>query len=123
MPDTNQTVALSASEALALPFLQTAVNIDSARQNLHDTQGLIAVLVDNAMLWTQTKTQFSQNAHALSPDYLKFLQDMSEFMVRSTLLMSKQADPDFLEKLVRINLNMCEQLLAAATEGETAGSA
>ena len=121
MMDTSPKLTLS--EELAFPFLQTAVDIDKAGENLDDRHALIAALANNAMLWTHLKTQFSRDTEGFSTDYIKYLGEMSQFMIKSTFVAAREADRTFLDKLVQINLNMCEQLLSLTANSETAGTA
>lgn len=113
---------LSPREELAFPFLQTAIQLDRASQSDDSRADLIAVLANNAMLWTHLKTQFSQNGDGLGADYVKYLSDVAQFMIRSTFIMARETDHAFLEKVIQINLNMCEQLLSL-TATEAAGHA
>ena len=114
---------LSLSEELAFPFLQTALEIDKAGENPDDRHGLIAVMANNAMLWTHLKTQFSRSSEGISGDYIKYLAEMSQFMIKSTFVAAREADRTFLDKVIQINLNMCEQLLTLSADSETAGTA
>lgn len=123
MTITHDEPRLTLNEELALPFLQTAVEIDQARQNPADHQGLIAVLANNAMLWSHLRSQFSRNDEGLSAEAISFLGDMTRFMIKSTILLSREADQSYLDKLVQINLHMCEQLLSLTATHDTVGTA
>ena len=123
MTMTSEESRLSFNEELAFPFLQTAIQMDQARQDPNNHAGLVSVLANNAMLWTHLKSQCANNIGMANAEALKFLGDMTNLMIKSTILLSREADEAYLDKLVQINLNMCEQLLTLAAQGETVGNA
>lgn len=123
MTMTSEDSQLSFNEELAFPFLHSAIQMDQARQDPHNHAGLVSVLANNAMLWTHLKSQCANNLGMANAEALKFLGDMTNLMIKSTILLSREADEAYLDKLVQINLNMCEQLLTLAAQGETAGHA
>ncbi len=116
-------VDLSPHQELAFPFLQTAVRIDQARQNPDDREALMAVLEGNALLWTHIKNSFSQNFDEIPQEYHEFLMRMSDFMMKSAIVLNRSLDLDLMDKLVALNLNMCEQILTSPPSNGSAGSA
>ena len=114
---------LSFNEELDFPFLQTAIQMDQARQDPSNHAALVSVLADNAMLWTHLKSQCANTIGMANAEALKFLGDMTNLMIKSTILLAREADQAYLDKLVQINLNMCEQLLTLAAQSDTAGTA
>ncbi len=121
LPLTN--VDLSPHQELAFPFLQTAVRIDQARQNPDDREALMAVLESNALLWTHIKNSFSQNFDEIPQEYHEFLMRMSDFMMKSAVVLNRSLDLDLMDKLVALNLNMCEQILSSPPNNGAAGTA
>ncbi|MCB9948849.1 MAG: hypothetical protein H6842_13680 [Rhodospirillaceae bacterium] len=113
-------VDLSPHQELAFPFLQSAVQIDQARQNPDDRDALMAVLENNALLWTHIKTYFSGHFDEIPSEYREFLVRMSDFMMRSAIVLNRSMDLDLMDKLVALNLNMCEQILSAQKNGTAA---
>ena len=110
-------VDLSPHQELAFPFLQTAVRIDQARQNPDDRDALMAVLESNALLWTHIKNYFAQNFNEIPHEYHDFLVRMSDFMMKSAIVLNRSMDLDLMDKLVSLNLNMCEQILSNPSNG------
>ena len=110
-------VDLSPHQELAFPFLQAAVRIDHARQHPNDRDALMAVLEGNALLWTHIKNYFSQNFDEIPDEYHDFLIRMSDFMMKSAIVLNRSMDLDLMDKLVALNLNMCEQILTSPPNG------
>ncbi len=107
--------SLSPQEQVAFPFLEAAVRIDTAKQNLSDKDLLIQVLDDNVALWLYFKNLLLGTDQEIAEETKNFLIQASEFMVKSAQLLQREVDEDLISRLVTINLNMSELLLQAPT--------
>ena len=107
--------SLSPQEQVAFPFLEAAVRIDTAKQNLSDKDLLVQVLDDNVALWLYFKNLLLGTEQEIAEETKNFLIQASEFMVKSAQLLQREVDEDLISRLVTINLNMSELLLQAPT--------
>ncbi len=107
--------SLSPQEQVAFPFLEAAVRIDSAKQNLDDKDLLLRVLDDNVALWLYFKNLLTNTEEEIAPETKAFLIQASEFMVRAAQLLQRETDEELISRLVAINLNMSELLLQSPT--------
>ncbi len=104
---------LSPQEQVAFPFLEAAVRIDSAKQNLDDRELLARVLDDNVALWLYFKNLLLSAEEDIAAETKTFLVQASEFMVKAAQLLQHETDEELISRLVTINLNMSELLLQA----------
>jgi len=109
---------LSPQEQVAFPFLEAAVRIDSAKQNLGDKQLLAKVLDDNVALWLYFKNLLLNTNNDVANETKSFLVQASEFMIKAAQLLLREADDELLGRLVAINLNMSELLLQSPSVPE-----
>lgn len=100
---------------MALPFLDLAEKLEAARVNGADRETFRAILETNLFLW-RFMTHFLPRhfeAEAKS-ETIDLLKRISEFMAKVTVAMDgdPSQDPDLIRKVVQMNLNMCDQILA-----------
>ena len=103
--------SLSPQEEAAFPFLEAAVRIDAAKQDLSDKALLAQVLDDNVALWLYFKNLLLNTPEEVATDTKTFLIQASEFMVKAAQLLQRECDEELIGRLVAINLNMSELLL------------
>jgi len=103
--------SLSPAEQIAFPFLESAVLIDNAKQDPHNRSALLAVLDRNVSLWLYLRSQVEHNPESLPPDLGPFLVQISEFLIKSLVVLEDQADEELLQKIIQLNLNMSELIL------------
>lgn len=100
---------------MALPFLDMAEKIEAARLNGADADAWRAVFETNLFLWrfigNFLPRHFSED---VSPEMTELLQKIGNFMTKVTVAMLEEEDRDdaLLDKVVKLNLNMCDQILA-----------
>ena len=102
---------LSPQEKVAFPFLEAAVRIDSAKQNIGDKALLLQVLDDNVALWLYFKNLLINTQEEIAPETKTFLIQASEFMVKAAQILQRESDDELMARLVAINLNMSELFL------------
>jgi len=107
--------SLSPQEQVAFPFLEAAVRIDSAKQNLNDKELLARVLDDNVALWLYFKNLLLNTEEEIASETRSFLVQASEFMVKAAQVLQNETDEELISRLVAINLNMSELLLQSPT--------
>jgi hypothetical protein len=99
---------------MALPFLDLAEKIEAARLNDTDPETWKAILETNLFLWRFISnflpTHFSPE---VSSETEALLGRISEFMIKVTVALADDGPKDdaLLDKVVRLNLNMCDQIL------------
>ena len=100
---------------MALPFLDLAEKLESCRVNGADQETWRAVLETNLFLWRFIShflpRHFSDEVPAGAAELLG---KISEFMIKVGAALSEDPnqDPDLIEKVIQLNLNMCDQILA-----------
>ncbi|MBI1207952.1 MAG: hypothetical protein GC191_11775 [Azospirillum sp.] len=102
---------LTPIEQVAFPFLEAAVCIDAAKQHPENRDALIAMLDRNVSLWMFLRSYVEMNHDVLSEDIRKFLVQISDFMMKSAIVLQDQPDDDLVQKIIEMNLNMSEIIL------------
>ena len=111
-------------DEMALPFLDLAEKLEAARLNGADKATWTAIMETNIFLWRFIANflpkNFDREVPARSGAMLEMIAD---FMTRASLVMPESPDTELVDKLVRLNLNMCHQILSMRTEDKEAVSA
>lgn len=100
---------------MALPFLDLAEKIEAARLNDAGEETWKAILETNLFLWRFISnflpTHFRSDVSAETND---LLEKISDFMTKVTVALGEEGPKDeaVLDKVVQLNLNMCDQILA-----------
>jgi len=106
---------LTPQEQVAFPFLEAAVRIDNAKQNLQDKELLSRVLDDNVALWLYFKNLLLNTREGVANETKAFLVQASEFMIKAAQVLQRECDEELMSRLVSLNLNMSELLLKSET--------
>jgi hypothetical protein len=107
---------LSPREQLAYPFLEIAIRIDSALQNLSDSELLANVIADNVALWLYFKEVQLPAIEEVSAGTVALVAQVNDFLIQAADELRQKVDLELLERLVAINLNMSEILLNAPSD-------
>lgn len=105
---------------MALPFLDLAEKLEACRVNGADQETWRAVLETNLFLWRFISHFLPKHFdESVTPETRELLDRISGFMTRVGVAMSEgpDQDPTLISKIVHINLNMCDQILAMRAEG------
>lgn len=100
---------------MALPFLDLAEKLEACRVNGADQDTWRAVLETNLFLWRFIShflpRHFSDEVPAGASELLN---KISEFMIKVSVALAQDPsqDPDLIDKVIQLNLNMCDQILA-----------
>lgn len=127
MPTTPKTpVPLASREELiddmALPFLDIAERLEACRLNGADPETWKAVLETNLFLWRFIANFLPKHFdQAVTAETRELLRRISDFMVKVGVALDEgpEKDPNLIAKVVHLNLNMCDQILAMRA-GQTA---
>jgi len=106
---------------MALPFLDLAEKIEAAKVNNADSEAWIAIMETNLFLWRFISNFLPRHfSDEVSSDTVDLLEKISEFMAKVSVAISDQPakDPALIDKVVQLNLNMCDQILAMRSETE-----
>ena len=111
-------------DEMALPFLELAEKLESARLNGADRATWAAVMETNIFLWRFIANflpkNFDREVPARSGAMLEMIAD---FMARASNAMPENPDTELVDKLVKLNLNMCHQILSMRTDTGSKSSA
>lgn len=100
---------------MALPFLELAEKIEAAKVNNADDETWTAIFETNLFLWRFIANflprHFSDDVTSETSD---LLDKISVFMTKVTVALSGDTAKDtaLIEKVVQLNLKMCDQILA-----------
>ena len=100
---------------MALPFLDLAEKIEAARLNKADGETWQAIFETNLFLWRFISHFLPHHfGEDVTPETRELLSRISQFMTKVTVALADRdaKDPELLEKIVNLNLNMCDQILA-----------
>lgn len=100
---------------LALPFLDLAEKIEAARLNDTGEDAWKAILETNLFLWRFISNFLPAHFSAeVSSETNELLSKISDFMTKVTVALREEGPKDgaLLDKIVQLNLNMCDQILA-----------
>lgn len=106
---------------MALPFLDLAEKIEAAKINNAAPESWAAIMETNLFLWRFISNFMPRHfSDEVSKDTVDLLEKISEFMAKVSLALAEQPtkDPALIDKIVQLNLNMCDQILAMRSEGE-----
>ena len=104
-------------DEMALPFLELAEKLEGARLNGVDDETWKAIMETNIFLWRFIANFLPQNFDAAVPNRTHGMLEMiADFMLRAGTAMQDTRDEDLVEQLVRLNLNMCDQILSMRTQ-------
>lgn len=99
-------------DELAKPFLDIASKLDEARTAPIDHETWIALLETNSFLWRfASKHMPGQIGFELAPESEELVAQISEFMSKASMCLAEKRDEFLLDRVVEINLNMCDKLL------------
>jgi hypothetical protein len=107
---------------MALPFLDLAEKIEAAKVNNADPEAWIAIMETNLFLWRFISNFLPRHfSDEVSKETVDLLEKISEFMAKVSISLSEQPakDPALIDKVVQLNLNMCDQILAMRSERES----
>jgi hypothetical protein len=100
---------------MALPFLDLAEKIEAAKLNGADAETWRAIFETNLFLWRFIANFLPRHfSEEVPQDAVELIRRISEYMnnVTVTLMDAEEKDPAVLDKVVTLNLNMCDQILA-----------
>ncbi|MEQ8443273.1 MAG: hypothetical protein RIM33_13420 [Alphaproteobacteria bacterium] len=106
---------------MALPFLDLAEKIEAAKINNAAPESWAAIMETNLFLWRFISNFMPRHfSDEVSKDTVDLLEKISEFMAKVSVALAEQPtkDPALIDKIVQLNLNMCDQILAMRSEGE-----
>ncbi len=99
---------------MALPFLDMAEKIEAARLNAVADDVWRGILDTNLFLWRFVSNFLPRHfSEDVTPETVEILGKISDFMTRVTAAMAQEnlRDDELLDKMVTLNLNMCDQIL------------
>lgn len=100
---------------MALPFLDLAEKIEAAKLNGADEETWQAIFETNLFLWRFIANFLPRHfSEEVGKDTTELLNKISSFMTKVTVALSAEGSKDaaLLDKVVKLNLNMCDQILA-----------
>lgn len=100
---------------MALPFLDLAEKIEAAKINGASEESWRAIFETNLFLWRFIANFLPRHFDdKVSNDTSELLSKISTFMTKVTVAMSEEGEKDaaLLDKVIKLNLNMCDQILA-----------
>lgn len=106
---------------MALPFLDLAEKIEAAKINNATPESWAAIMETNLFLWRFISNFMPRHfSDEVSKDTVDLLEKISEFMAKVSVALADQPtkNPALIDKIVQLNLNMCDQILAMRSEGE-----
>lgn len=104
---------------MALPFLDLAEKIEAAKLNGADAETWRAIFETNLFLWRFIANFLPRHfSDEVPQDAVDLIGRISNYMnsVTVTLMDAEEKDSAVLEKVVTLNLNMCDQILAMHAE-------
>lgn len=102
------TADLSPIEEDALALVRTALQLDGSRA---EPDKLVAALEANLELWVAIRTLVSRNNTALPGEAKGNLLRLSQYVASETLRKGAEIEPETLDALININLQISEGLL------------
>lgn len=106
---------------MALPFLDIAEKLEACRLNGADAETWKAILETNLFLWRFISNFLPKHFdEAVTAETRDLLRRISDFMVKVGVALDDgpDQDPYLIRKVIHLNLNMCDQILAMrAVEG------
>ncbi|MDF1747718.1 MAG: hypothetical protein P1V34_02465 [Alphaproteobacteria bacterium] len=100
---------------MALPFLDLAEKIEAAKLNELSDDAWQSILETNLFLWRFISNFLPRHfSDDVTPETAGLITKISDFMTKVTIAMSNGGarEPELLNKMVKLNLNMCDQILA-----------
>lgn len=100
---------------MALPFLDLAEKIEAAKINGASEDSWRAIFETNLFLWRFIANFLPRHFNGeVSSETAELLSKISDFMAKVTVAMSDEGEKDaaVLDKVIKLNLNMCDQILA-----------
>lgn len=100
---------------MALPFLDMAEQIEAAKLNNVSGEAWQSILETNLFLWRFISNFLPRHfSEDVTPETAGLLSKISDFMTKVTIAMADGGarEPDLLDKMIKLNLNMCDQILA-----------
>ncbi|RED53951.1 hypothetical protein [Aestuariispira insulae] len=111
-------------DEMALPFLDLAEKLEAARLNGADKATWTAIMETNIFLWRFIANFLPKNFDREVPARGGAMLEMiADFMTRASMAMPDNPDTELVDKLVRLNLNMCHQILSMRTDQADSASA
>lgn len=117
--DTQDRTRRELIDDMALPFLDLAEKIEAAKLNGADAESWRAIFETNLFLWRFIANFLPRHfSEEVQPDTVDLIRRISDYMnkVTVTLLDAEEKDTAVLDKVVTLNLNMCDQILAMHAE-------
>ncbi|WP_421877328.1 hypothetical protein [Pacificispira sp.] len=106
---------------MALPFLDLAEKIEAAKINGASEEAWRAIFETNLFLWRFISNFLPRHfSDEVSGDTADLLSKISGFMTKVTVAMAEDGAKDaaLLDKVIKLNLNMCDQILAMRGEAD-----
>lgn len=106
---------------MALPFLDLAEKLEACRLNGAQPDTWKALLETNLFLWRFISNFLPKHFDAsVTPETRELLRRISEFMIKVGVALEEgpERDPVLIRKVIHLNLNMCDQILAMRASDE-----
>jgi hypothetical protein len=100
---------------MALPFLDMAEQIEAAKLNDISDEAWQSILETNLFLWRFISNFLPRHfSDDVTSETAGLLSKISDFMTKVTVALSDDGtrEPELLDKMIKLNLNMCDQILA-----------
>jgi|GEM_PF-4236983 len=107
------TTELSPVEELAFPFVQAAVRMNEMKDKEEARSDLLEAVNRNAALWMYFEKQVAPSAMELKDEARELVARLSKFMLNSSVVLGREYSQELVDRIIDINLNMSEQILAA----------
>ncbi|MEQ8450014.1 MAG: hypothetical protein RIB97_10050 [Nitratireductor sp.] len=104
---------------MALPFLDLAEKLEACRLNGAQPETWKALLETNLFLWRFISNFLPKHFDAaVTAETRELLRRISEFMIKVGVALEEgpERDPVLIRKVIHLNLNMCDQILAMRAE-------
>lgn len=104
---------------MALPFLDLAEKLEAAKLNGADAESWRAIFETNLFLWRFIANFLPRHfSEEVSQETVDLIKRISDYMQKVTVTLMDEAEKDasVIEKVVTLNLNMCDQILAMHAE-------
>ena len=121
-----QNDAAALIDDMAQPFLDLAERFEGYRLNGASDQDWTALLETNMFLWRFVANYLPSTMRSNVPmTMVDLLKRISVFMMRAGVELRENRDEELINRIIELNLNMCDQILALhdRTEGGTAKAA